>query len=314
MSNFMNLCEVFLQDGCMYAILAMGFYITYTILDFPDLSVEGTVLSGGVVFALLVRADINPWLAMLAAFVAGSLAGSVTGILHVKLKIRPLLCGILVSTGLISVNLVVTVLGMGGNLAGDGALTTIPVGRGVPTILRTAPATLIPEMVGGFHLRKLVMFFLVALLMKLLMDLFFKTKCGLLLRAAGSNAQYVTMLARNPGQSKILGLALGNGYAAVAGALIVQSRGNANQSIGIGMVVIGLASLIIGLSLLGRVRFMKASTKVIVGSIVYQACLSIAALIGVPTAYNKLIMALLFTVALVLSSSLKRNKRGVAHD
>ena len=139
MSNFMNLCEVFLQDGCMYAILAMGFYITYTILDFPDLSVEGTVLSGGVVFALLVRADINPWLAMLAAFVAGSLAGSVTGILHVKLKIRPLLCGILVSTGLISVNLVVTVLGMGGNLAGDGALTTIRSGAAFPPFCAQRP-------------------------------------------------------------------------------------------------------------------------------------------------------------------------------
>lgn len=298
----------------MYAILAMGFYITYSILDFPDLSVEGTVLSGGVVFALLVRADINPWLAMLAAFVVGMLAGSVTGVLHVKLKIRPLLCGILVSTALISVNLVVTVLGMGGNFKGEDALTTIPVGRRVPTILRTAPATLIPDTVGELHLRRLLMFFFVALLFKVLMDMFFKTKCGLLLRASGSNAQYVTMLARDPGHSKILGLALGNGYAAVSGALIVQSRGNANQSMGIGMVVIGLASLIIGLSLLGRVRFMKASTKVIIGSIVYQACLSFAALLGVPTAYNKLIMALLFTAALVLSSSLKRNKRGVVHD
>ena len=95
----------------MYSILAMGYYISYTILDFPDLTVEGTVLSGGVVFGLLVRAGINPWIALVASFITGFIFGSVTGLLHVKLGIRPLLCGILVSTALISVNLVVTVVG-----------------------------------------------------------------------------------------------------------------------------------------------------------------------------------------------------------
>ena len=119
------------------------------------------------------------------------------------------------------------------------------------------------------------------------------------------------MLAKNPGTSKILGLALGNGLAALSGALIAQSRGNANQGMGLGMVVIGIASVIIGLSVFGKLRFMKPTTMVILGSVIYQACLGIASILGVPSAYNKLIMALLFTIALVLSGRLNRKKQEV---
>lgn len=294
----------------MYAILAMGYYISYTVLDFPDLSVEGTVLTGGAIFAICVRGGINPWLAMLLAMVTGGLVGSVTGILHVKLKIRPLLCGILVSTALISVNLVVAVLGMGGSISGEGALTTIPLNQSVPTILRTMPAALLPQNVGGINLRKLIVFFITALLFKILLDLYLKTKSGLMLRATGSNGHYVVMLAQNPEKYKVIGLMIGNAYAAVSGALIVQSRGNVNQNIGIGMIVIGLASLIIGTSLFRRIRFMKPTTMVILGSVIYQAFLSLAILIGIPTAYNKLLMAILFTLALVASERLKRKGAG----
>lgn len=301
MGTIMSSVEVLLTDGFMYAILAMGFYVTFTILDFPDLSVEGTVLTGGVVFSLCVRAGMNPWLAMVLAFIAGAAAGTVTGLLHVKLHIRPLLCGILVSTALISVNLVTTVLGMGGSLDGENALTTIPLGRGVPTILRTFPGDLLPTNVGDINVRKLVVFFVVALIFKFILDWYLKTKNGLLLRAAGDNSQYVSMLGKNPGNSKILGLAIGNGYAAAAGALIVQSRGNANQSIGIGMVVIGLASVIIGISIFGRLKHIKPTSMVIIGAVIYQGCLAVATLLGVPTAYNKFIMAGLFTIALVFS-------------
>ena len=309
MSVLLASLDVILQDGFMYAILAMGYYVSYTILDFPDLTVEGTVLSGGIAFGLLIRAGVNPWLAMLCSFLVGFLCGALTGVLHVKLKIRPLLCGILVSTALISVNLVVTVVGMGGNFAGDGALSTIDLSRGMPTLIRSFPANLLPTDFFGFNLRKLLTFFVIAVLFKLLLDVYLKTKNGLLLRAAGNNAQFVTMLAKNEGNSKILGLAIGNAYAAVSGALIVQSRGNVNQGMGVGMIVIGLASLIIGLSVFGRVRFMKPTTMVIFGSVIYQACLGIALLAGVPSAYNKIIMAILFTAALVLSRKLKSKGR-----
>ncbi|MEG2080063.1 MAG: ABC transporter permease [Oscillospiraceae bacterium] len=307
-------CEVFLTDGFIYAVLAMGYYITYTILDFPDLTVEGTVLTGGIIFSLLAITGLNPWICMIIAFVFGCIAGCVTGILNVKLKIRPLLCGILVSTALITINLVVTVVGMGGNLKGEDALTNIPIGRDVTTILRSFPAKYIPQDFLGINIRKLIIFFAVAVIFKILLDVFLKTKSGLLLRASGSNPNFVTMLAKNPGNSKILGLALGNGFAAVSGALIAQSRGNANQSMGLGMIVIGLASLIIGLSVFSKVKFMKPSTKVIFGSVIYQACLSIATFLGVPTAYNKLIMAILFTIALVISGTIFKKKGSAVID
>lgn len=311
MNTFLNLCEVFLEDGFMYAILAMGYYISYTILDFPDLTVEGTVLTGGAIFAILIKAGLHPWLALFVAFIVGAVIGCLTGFLHVKLKIRPLLCGILVSTALITVNLVVTVLGMGGTLAGDGQ-TTIPIGRGLSTVLRVFPATLLPENVGGVNVRKLVTFFLIAVLFKLLLDLYLKTKSGMMLRATGSNSRYTTSMAQNPDKYKVIGLAIGNAYAAVSGALIVQSRGNVNQGMGIGMIVIGLASLIIGLSVFGRLKWMKPTTMVIFGAVIYQACLSVATVIGIPSAYNKLLMAILFTVALVVSTKIK-GKGGKAY-
>ena len=301
--------EVCLEDGFVYAILAMGFYITFSILDFPDLSVEGTVLTGGVTCAVLAEMGVNPYVAMILAFVIGCLAGSVTGLLHVKLGIRPLLSGILVSTGLITVNLVAAVVGNGGSFSGDGALSNVTIARSSPTIFRVFPFTLLPETVAQVNLRKLVSFFVIALIVKLLLDAYLKTKSGLLLFATGDNAQFTTMLAKDPGSSKILGLALGNGLAALSGALIAQSRGNANQGMGLGMIVIGIASVIIGLSVFGKLRFMKPTTMVILGSVIYQACLGVASILGVPSAYKKLIMALLFTAALVLSGRLGRKKQ-----
>ncbi len=294
---------VFLSDGLMYALLAMGFFVSYSTLDLPDLSVEGTVLTGGLVFGLLCPI-VTPWVALIAAFLSGAAAGAVTGLLHVRLHIRPLLCGILVSTALISVNLVTAVLINGGKADGMGSAQVMMNNR--PTLLTTAPADLLPVVVQGIYVRKLVVFLAVAVLFKVLMDLFFKTKCGLLLRAAGSNPQYVTMLGRDPGSSKILGLSIGNGYAAAAGALIVQSRGSATQDMGLGMIVIGLASVIIGQSLFSRVRFLRPTTKVILGSVIYQACLTVATALHLPTAYNKLLMALLFTAALVIGSRQKK--------
>lgn len=302
----LNFVGVFLSDGFLYSLLAMGFFVSYTTLDFPDLSVEGTVLTGGLVFSLLSPC-IGPLFALLAAFLAGAAAGAVTGLLHVRLHIRPLLCGILVSTGLISVNLVTAVLINGGDLSAVGSAQVMLTDR--PTLLTAWPARLLPTVVDGFYLRKTVVFLVVALVFKLLLDGFFKTKCGLLLRAAGNNSQYVTMLGRNPGVSKILGLAIGNGYAAVAGALIAQSRGSVTQDMGLGMIVIGLASVIIGRSLFGRIPHLRPTTQTILGAVTYQACLTLATAIGLPTAYNKLLMAALFTGALVASAPREKRKR-----
>ena len=283
----------------------MGYYISYHILDFPDLTVEGTFLSGAVIFGLFASKGFNPWLGLFAAVIVGGFFGTVTGVLHVVLKIRPLLCGILVSTSLITVNLIAVSAGTSGDFSGQ-ASTSVSYGRTVKTLHDYFFGDAIPARINNVGLRDLLIFLLVTLICKLLLDLYLKTKSGLLLRAAGNNEQFVKMLGINPGKSKIIGLAVGNACAAVSGALYTHISGNVNQSMGIGTIVIGLASLIIGMSLFGKVKFMKPTTKVIIGSIIYQACLTAAQKLGVPSAYNKLIMAVMFTAAIVLSNREKK--------
>lgn len=305
--NIISTIEVFLETGLVFSIIAMGYYISYHILDFPDLTVEGTFLSGAVIFGLFVSNDLNPWLGLLAAIITGGLFGAITGILHVALKIRPLLCGILVSTSLITVNLIAVSAGTAGDFSGQ-ASSSISYGRTVKTLHDYFFGNVIPSRVNNIAVRDLLIFLLVTLVCKLIIDFYLKTKSGLLLRAAGNNEQFVKMLGINPGKSKITGLTIGNACAAVSGALYTHISGNVNQSMGIGTIVIGLASLMIGMSLLKKVKFMKPTTKVIIGSVIYQACLTLAQKIGVPSAYNKLIMAFMFTIAIVASSAKKKGE------
>ena len=311
MTIFLNTCVTFLQSGFVFSLIAMGYYISYTILDFPDMTVEGTFLAGAVTYGLLVSHGINPWIGLILAFIVGFGFGTITGVLHVKLKIKPLLCGILVSTVLISVNLVSVTAGLYGDFAGESS-AMIPFGRDLETLTTVFPIKYMPNKIGVVSgLRDLVLFLVMAILFKCLLDAFLKTKCGLLLRAAGDNAQFVTTQAKDAGNSKILGLGIGNAYAAVAGALYTEISGNVNQSMGIGMVVIGLASLIIGLSVFSHVHKLKPTTKVILGAVIYQACLTIAQRLGMPSAYNKLIMAIIFTIALILSERKKVKAKAI---
>ncbi len=305
MLSILSSAEVFISSGLVFSLIAMGYYISYHILDFPDLTVEGTFLSGAVTFGLCCYHGINPWLGLIGAFAVGCFFGFITGMLNVKLKIRPLLCGILVSTVLITVNLIATSAGITGDFTGQ-ASSSISFGRTVKTLHDHFFGNLIPSKVNGIAVRDLVIFLLITVLCKFLLDFYLKTKNGLLLRASGNNQQFVKMLAKDPGRSKIIGLSVGNGLAAVSGALYTHISGNVSQSMGIGTIVIGLASLIIGLSLFKEVKFLKPTTKVILGAIIYQACLTVAQKLGVPSAYNKLIMALIFTIALVLSGKISK--------
>lgn len=302
-----NILKVTIEEGMMYAVLALGVYITFSILDFPDLSVDGTVPLGATLSGVMILAGINPWICCIVSFAAGAVAGSITGLLNVKLKIRPLLCGILVMTALLSINLVLM-------MAGTDGMSIASFFSG-ETIFNTAPASAIPASIGGFQLRGAILLIVLVVIFKSVMDLYLKTKSGLLLRAAGNNQQYVKMLGKDPGMMKVLGLALGNGFAALAGSLIAQQKGSADLQMGTGMVVIGLASVIIGTSLFRKVRFMKGTTKVIIGAVIYKACLAVALALGLPTEYLKLLMAVLFTIALV-AGGLMNKKRGakIAED
>ncbi len=314
MNTFINAVFVLLENGFMYSLLALGYYITYSILDFPDLTVEGTLLSGGVTAALLINAGVNPYISLICAFIFGAIMGSITGLLHVKLKIKPLLAGILVSTLLITVNLLITVVGTGGNFSGMGGSSVVSLGHEAKTVINIFPFNLLPQRIGLFVItptvKRALVFCFISVISKIAIDLYLRSKNGMMIIASGNNESFVSMLGKDPGAYKILGLAIGNGLAGMSGALVAQSTKNANQGMGVGMVVIGLASLIIGISLFSRVRFMRSTTKVIFGAVVYQACLTGATFLGVPTAYNKMIMAILFTFALVLNERIMQRKRG----
>ena len=296
MDIVMNVLRVTLEEGLMYALLAIGVYITYSILDFPDLSVDGTMPMGAIVTAVLIIHGMNPWLCLVITFLLGMACGAVTGLLHVKLNIRPLLCGIIVYTAMLSLNLVIL-------FKGNNGITVASFFK-KPTILNNGIAEFFTE-----KWKIVILSLILVVICKIIMDFYLKTKSGLLLRATGDNERYVTMLAKDPGYTKILGLAIGNGFAALSGCVIAQQKGSADQQMGVGMVVLGLASVIIGLSVFKKVTFMKASTMVILGSILYKAFLSAALAMNLPTEYLKLLMAVLFTLALVFSEKFKGKKK-----
>ncbi|RHB37929.1 ABC transporter permease [Enterocloster aldenensis] len=305
------------EEGLVYAIMALGVYITYKILDFPDLSVDGTFPLGaaltatGIADGLPFIGTVDPALALLLSFGAGALAGCVTGLIHVKLKVRDLLSGIIVMTALYSINL---------RIAGRSNLPIFSKDTifSNPFLTETVPEALSPYVVT-------IILFVIVLACKLLLDAYLKTRSGYLLRAVGDNDVLVTSLAKDKGMVKIVGLAIANGFAALAGSVYCQQKGFFDISIGTGTIVIGLANVIIGTQLFKRFGFVKSTTAVIIGSIIYKACVSLALLlndihvnlgvirftISVTASDLKLITAILFLIILVLSSS--RGKKVKSH-
>ena len=287
-----------IEEGLIYAIMALGLYITYKILDFPDLSVDGTFPMGAAVTAMLILKGVHPALTLVLSFAAGLLAGCITGLIHVKLKVRDLLSGIIMMTALYSVNL---------RIAGKANLSIFSK----ETIFENAflesvvPAALDPYLVS-------IILFVIVLICKLLLDLFLKTRAGYLLRAVGDNEVLVTSLAKDKGMVKILGLALANGFVALAGCVYCQQKGFFEVSTGTGTMVIGLASVIIGTKLLKRFHSVKATTAVIFGSIVYKACVSLAIALGMAASDLKLITAVLFLIILVASNRKERKVKAHA--
>ena len=274
-----------LQDGFIYGIMAIGVYVTYQVLNFPDLSVDGTFPLGACVTAALISRGVNPFIACIAAILCGAAAGGITGILHVKLHITDLLSGILVMTGLWSINLVI----VGGS--------SILAYYNQPTVFTSGPAALISK--SMFQWRNLIVVFVFCMVIKFVTDIYLKTKSGLLLRASGDNQQYVVSLGKDPGNMKILGLMIGNGFTALAGCILSQQSESADVTSGTGMVVMALASVIIGINIFSRFKIIKPTMAVVLGAIVYKACLMIALQLGLPANYMKLLMAVLFTVALL---------------
>ena len=287
-----------MEEGLIYAIMALGLYITYKILDFPDLSVDGTFPMGAAVTAMLILKGVHPALTLVLSFAAGLLARCITGLIHVKLKVRDLLSGIIMMTALYSINL---------RIAGKANL---PIFSKETIFENTFLDAAVPEALDPYLV--CIILFVIVLLCKILLDLFLKTRAGYLLRAVGDNEVLVTSLAKDKGMVKILGLALANGFVALAGCVYCQQKGFFEVSTGTGTMVIGLASVIIGTKLLKRFHGVKATTAVIFGSIVYKACVSLAIALGMAASDLKLITAVLFLIILVASNRKERKVKAHA--
>lgn len=275
-----------LTQGLIYALLSYGIYITYKILDFPDLTVDGSFPLGAAVTAVLLVKGFNPYLTLLIAMAAGALAGLATGIIHVRLKVRDLLAGIITMTALFSINLQIG----GSNLS---------VERGIDTIFTAQPTMLLFGSVSLMY-RKLIVAFILALIFKLLLDAYLKTKSGMLLRAVGDNSALVTSLAKDNGRVKILGLVLANALVALSGAIVCHEQRSFSATMGTGQMVFGLATVIIGTTPFRKLDFVKGTTAVVIGSILYKACIQIAIVAGLPANLLKLVTAVLFLIILVL--------------
>ena len=263
-----------LEQGLIFAIVSLGVYITYKILDFPDLSVDGTFPLGAAVTAALIVKGVNPFVACFISFIAGCIGGLITGLLHVKLKITNLLSGILVMIALYSINLRIM------------KKSNIPL-FGEKTIFSSS-------------ISPLIIIAIFAILSKILLDLFLKTKLGFLLKAVGDNEQLVSSLGVNKDVVKVIGLMISNGLVALAGSLMAQQGGFADVGMGTGTVVIGLAAVIMGESILGRMNFIKASTMAIFGSILYKGAIALALRLGLQSTDLKLITAVIVVIALSL--------------
>ena len=288
-----------LTQGFIYAMLSFGIYITYKILDFPDLSVDGSFPLGAAVTAVLLVKGVNPYLTLLAAVAVGAAAGFVTGFIHVRLKVRDLLAGIITMTALFSVNLQIA----GSNLS---------VARTTDTVFTAAPTM---ALFGSLSLiwRKLIVSLIIMLICKILLDLYFKTKNGFLLCAVGDNSALVTTLAKDMGRIKIIGLVISNALVALSGAVVCHEQRSFSAMMGTGQMVFGLAAVIIGTTLFRKMSFVKGTTAVIAGSVIYKACIQIAISLGLPANLLKLITAVLFLVILVLGNlekgAVKKNVR-----
>ena len=291
-----------LEEGLVYAIMALGVYITYKILDFPDLSVDGTFPMGAAFTATLILSGVSPFLTLPLSFLLGALAGCVTGFIHVKLKVRDLLSGIIVMTALYSINM---------RLAGGRA--NLPIFTEETIFTNARLTSKIPEGMAPYTV-VLILFVIVAVC-KVLLDLYLKTRSGYLLRAAGDNDTLVTSLAKDKGLVKILGLAIANGFAALAGCVYCQQKEVFEITVGSGTIVIGLANVIIGTQLFKNIPLIKPTTAVIIGSIIYKACVSFAISHGLNASDLNLIIAALFLLILVCSNYVNGNsgKRGKNH-
>ena len=270
-----------IEQSLIFAIMVLGVYISFRILNFPDMTVDGTFPLGAAISAKLLTLGVNPYLTLLVALVAGAAAGAITGLIHVKLKVKDLLAGILVMTALYSVNL--RIMGK----------SNIPLFE-EDNIFNTEYSMMITIVV-------------LILISKFLLDYLLKTKFGFALKALGDNENLIVSLGLNEEKYKIYGLMIANAFVAFSGAVLAQYQGFADVGMGTGIIVIGLASIIIGDTLFGKRRRFAGTTIVIIGSILYRGVIAVTLSMGMDASDLKLITSVI--VIIILWIQKQKDKR-----
>ncbi|MBE6344363.1 MAG: ABC transporter permease [Spirochaetaceae bacterium] len=284
MSSILLAIQGAASQGVLWGIMTLGLYITYKVLDFADLTVDGSFALGGAVSATLLVNGMNPLLSLLAAFVAGGLSGIVTGLLHTKLKIPGILAGILTMTALYSIN--IRIMGQ----------ANIPL-LGIDTLMSNIEVKMslnrtISSLLSGVIFSTVI---IIALYW------FFGTELGSSIRATGNNERMVRAQGVNTDTMKIIGLMISNGLVSLSGALVAQSQGYADVGMGTGTIVIGLASIIIGEVIFGkRFAFWYILLSVVLGSIIYRIIIAVVLQMGLKSTDLKLLTAIVVAAALAL--------------
>ena len=279
-----NLLPISFYEGLAYGLVAVGVYITFRVLAFPDLTVDGSFPLGGAVAGVLIINDVNPWLATIAALVAGMCAGLITSLLNVRLRINALLAGILMMVALYSINIMI----MG--------RANIPLLREV-TVFDQAAQFFGADTDTTFSIIFMVVLVTITLAV---LNWFLRTDIGLALRATGNNEQMVRGLGGDTNLTIILGVSISNGLVALAGALIAQNQGFSDVGMGIGMIVLGLASVIIGEGIFRPRGTTTILLAVVGGAFAYRLFIGIALRLGLPPTDLKLITAVLVVVVLTI--------------
>lgn len=268
------------ESGMIYAILALGVFLSFRTLNTPDLTVDGSVVTGAAASAMICAAGGHPIFALMASFVVGCAAGAVTALLNIKLKIQPLLAGILVMLGLYSINL--RIMGGRPNISLMNNKT-----------IYTGAESVLPESYLYLIVNVIILIFLIALFY-----FFLNTRLGFALRATGDNEDMVRAAGIDSNAMKLLGLSLSNGFVGLAGGMLAQYQGFSDVTMGTGMVVIGLASVILGEALFGIRSLARRLVAVSLGAILYRFAIALALHLGMPAGDLKLVSAGIVTVAL----------------
>ena len=295
MDFFISTISEIIVQGLIYGLIVLGIYISFNILRIPDITVDGSFPLGAAVAISLITTGINPWVSTIVACLAGLLAGLFTGFMNVILKINAIFAGIISMTMLYSINLFIA----GSSNVSVFDKETIFTATGslferIPNISRTHIVIIISLSIVIFA--------------KVLLDLFLETRTGLTLRASGDNPTVVKSLGVNPGYMTILGLGISNALVALSGAILSQEQSFFEISMGTGTMTLGLASVIIGIVIFGRLSVLKTSTAILFGSIIYKALVSLAINLGAPPYMLNLVRGILFLVILFSYQLLGKNK------